>query len=272
MKIIINERQADITLETEKCLGDVLSGLEKWLMGNGLSISGVKVDGKIISSSALSDIFNINIEDINELSISTSTVAEICVEALITAKNMLTELSAEDNNSKEIIIQSWEQSPSGCFLRERELEIYNSIKKESAEEVAVKLKKIIEERNDEINSPVKEFLSLEEKVMETSERLENFALDIQIGKNKRAVETISEFSILSAKIMRLIPLLRLNGISLESLNLKDEFFEEFNSSLKEFFFAYEDADMVISGDLAEYEVAPRIMELYNAVKERAVNL
>jgi hypothetical protein len=42
--------------------------------------------------------------------------------------------------------------------------------------------------------------------------------------------------------------------------------EEFNSTLKELFSAYENRDTVLVGDIAEYELAPRLLKLFSAMK------
>ena len=45
MDISINGRPANIILETEKNVGDILSGLEQWLAGSGNRLSGLTIDG-----------------------------------------------------------------------------------------------------------------------------------------------------------------------------------------------------------------------------------
>jgi hypothetical protein len=99
--------------------------------------------------------------------------------------------------------------------------------------------------------------------------LEDFPLDTQTGKDKRAHETIELFSSTLEKLLRLIPLLRLRGVDLELLTLGDSqfkaFMEELDLALRELLAAYEAKDTVLVGDLTEYELAPRLRTLYTAL-------
>ncbi|MDR1057937.1 MAG: hypothetical protein LBL43_00160, partial [Treponema sp.] len=45
-----------------------------------------------------------------------------------------------------------------------------------------------------------------------------------------------------------------------------EFVEDFGAALGELTAAYEGYDAVLLGDLAEYELAPRLVKLYGALK------
>jgi hypothetical protein len=107
---------------------------------------------------------------------------------------------------------------------------------------------------------------------EVSKRLEELPLDIQTGKDIKAAETITLFSSLAEKIFRIIFLYRQYGINIETImvpaaeanvNLKDynlkDYIDEFNTALKELVSAYENNDTVLVGDLAEYELAPRLL-------------
>ena len=53
MNISINSKPVDITLDKEKTLGDVLSGLELWISPTGNRIQGISVNGKDLSADAL---------------------------------------------------------------------------------------------------------------------------------------------------------------------------------------------------------------------------
>jgi hypothetical protein len=57
MKITINSDPADIILDTEKNVGDVLAGLESWLSGSGCRISGLSINGETATSSSLDEAF-----------------------------------------------------------------------------------------------------------------------------------------------------------------------------------------------------------------------
>jgi hypothetical protein len=49
-----------------------------------------------------------------------------------------------------------------------------------------------------------------------------------------------------------------------------QFTDEFGAALKELCSAYDTQDSVLVGDLAEYELAPRLTKLYIALKDAAL--
>ncbi|GMO20734.1 MAG: hypothetical protein LBG79_06880 [Spirochaetaceae bacterium] len=258
MNILIDGTPADITLETEKTAGEVIAALEKWLFGSGLALSGISVNGeKANGSEAVERLFNIETSKIEELEVITSPVAMLALEAIIETKIMLEQKSAD-----------WESSAAASFLREKDAALFSKIEEAIAENKAFDFTSVIEERERELRNSAAEFLSLKDNIQTTVLALENFALDLQMGKDKQANETVKNFAFLASKIFRLLPLLRCAGLNMEKLELDENFFIEFNSALNEFFSAYEDADTVLAGDLAEYEVSPRLKDFYNALKKQ----
>jgi hypothetical protein len=99
------------------------------------------------------------------------------------------------------------------------------------------------------------------------QRLEDLPLDIQTGKDGRAAETVSLFSTIAEKLFRLLLQLKSQGET-ENLPAQD-FLEEFGTALKELLAAYEAKDSVLIGDLAEYELAPRLGSFYASLKAAA---
>ena len=57
MDIFINGKKADIALETEKTVGELLAGIEKWLDGTGSRISGIEIDGMAANAGDLESVF-----------------------------------------------------------------------------------------------------------------------------------------------------------------------------------------------------------------------
>jgi hypothetical protein len=105
-------------------------------------------------------------------------------------------------------------------------------------------------------------------------RLEDLPLDIQTGKDGRAAETVQIFSGIAEKLFRLFNVLKIEGFSPEKYTVDDipihDYIEEFGSALKELLAAYEAGDAVLVGDLAEYELAPRLLKFYSAISAPAV--
>jgi hypothetical protein len=107
-------------------------------------------------------------------------------------------------------------------------------------------------------------------VENTAVRLEDLPLEIQTGKDSRAAETIQLFSNIAEKIFRLASLLKLEGIIADIDTIDTATYQscidEFSAALQELIAAYEVKDAVLVGDLAEYELAPRLRTFYAALK------
>jgi hypothetical protein len=103
--------------------------------------------------------------------------------------------------------------------------------------------------------------------------MEDLPLDIQTGKDARAAETVQIFSTVTEKLLRIFALLKLEGFITDTLVIDampfDAFIDNFNAALKEMLAAYEIKDAVLAGDLAEYELAPRLRSFYAAIKTPA---
>jgi hypothetical protein len=228
------------------------------------------------------DVFTLPLKDASLISIETASVASFCVDALIETKLALEKLNTPEGAAVAVaaanasaIASEWASGPAASFLKEREPELFSLISGAFSAgggtgTLSVEtLQPIIDERMRELQYPIKEFLSLEGDANSLKFRLEDFALDMQTGRDARAAETVRIFTSVSGKLFRLVPLLRADGIEFEKLNLQDNFFEEFNQALKEFLAAYESEDTVMCGDIAEYELAPRLQDFYESVKMRA---
>jgi hypothetical protein len=102
--------------------------------------------------------------------------------------------------------------------------------------------------------------------------MEDLPLDIQSGRDSRAAETMQLFSRMGEKLLRLLFILKTGG-SLEAFTVdgrsEKDFMEDFGAALKELAAAYENKDSVLVGDLSEYELAPRLLRFYSALRENA---
>ncbi|MFP3089199.1 hypothetical protein LQZ21_02605 [Treponema sp. TIM-1] len=280
MNITINGNPADITLEKEQTLGELLSGIEDWLLGLGHTLSGLQVDGAVIGVDSVADAFQWDLEKIKTVAIKTSTHSELLAEALFTAREALGTYGDALFDQQNRLREQWKQSPAGVFLSEKAPELYDSMVKTLQGEglSPQKMEYLIDERLREVENPQKEILSMGGAVTGIVQRLEDLPLDIQTGKDQQAAETVALFSGIIEKLYRLISLLNQQGLLTDEVTVEDlsiqAFIEEFTAALKELLAAYEVKDAVLVGDLAEYELAPRLLKLYSALRssvERAVS-
>ncbi|MCL1814969.1 MAG: hypothetical protein FWG27_04005 [Treponema sp.] len=277
MEININGKAADITLESEKTVGEVLMGIQQWLSELGLFVSGLTIDGKAYGSRSMDDAFILSLENLSSLDIKTSGWADLMMEALLGLKEDLVFYESQNSEERQNSRQHWEKSAPALFFREHDPDLYQTALKtldgvsfSPAETMALVL-----ERIREIENPAREMAALSPLSEEIAKRLEDLPLDMQTGKDPRAAETITLFSSLVEKLFRIIVLIKYFGTDIESIevpqmdgfektNLK-EFITDFSAALKEIISAYENKDTILVGDLAEYELSPRLRALTSAL-------
>jgi len=272
MEIRINGQAADITPENEKTIGEILASLDIWLTNLGHSLSGLLIDGKAADTSRFDEIFSMEIDSVKMLDIYTSSAAQLLAEALLELTDDIDEFENLKFEDKSNFVSLWEQKAQAKFIKENMPELYSIyIDLFSNGGVSCQtLRAITEERLREVNDPVNEFSKIEPLVNETCVRLVDLPLDIQTGKDGRAAQTIQIFSGITEKILRITKQLNLQGY----LDQNDEknftqLINDFSHVLKELLDAYERHDSVLIGDLAEYEAAPRLQELFAEILKKS---
>ena len=295
MDIRINGEKADIIIETEKTVGDILACLDTWLSGDGargkenLRLSGLYIDGKKVDARSLEDSFGRELAAVESLDITVSSLHELVYTALCDTLEALKEWRGLDFQGRQVCAESWRTSPAAALLGEQYPELCAMAAQTLAGEAPGEriLAAVIDERMRELEDPVSELAGMEQLTGDVSERLENLPLDIQTGKDKRASETVQLFTGVAEKIFRIFNILKARGVPLGGITVASpnssgdnasadtaeipvaDFLNEFNASLTEMLAAYEQKDSVLVGDLAEYEMAPRLRAFYAAIKNPA---
>ena len=272
MKILINGKPADITLDTEKTLGDVLSGIELWISASGSRIRNIIMDGSDISGETLIAVFDKGIEGIGNLEITLSSFSELAGEALLELSDTCRLYANASLEERKVISGAWEKSAAAHFMASDIPDIHKLASDcfagtgISAEE----LRALLEERLSEIANPLFVINGAEALVKNICQRMEELPLDMQTGKDQHAAETIQLFSAIGEKLFRILLILKSEGLSMESFFMDNMpvhgFMEEFNRALDEISEAYRNQDTVLAGDIAEYELAPRLFRFYEALK------
>jgi hypothetical protein len=100
--------------------------------------------------------------------------------------------------------------------------------------------------------------------------LEDTALNLQTGKDREALEAIRAFSEQAAAATRIFSLARSVSSADEMPTVggstAPDFFGSMNGILRELEGAFERKDSVLIGDIAEYEIAPRLRGLIAALR------
>jgi hypothetical protein len=272
MIIIIDGTAADITFENEKTLGDVLLGIEKWVDESGFCLSRISVDNVDAELCDMDALFARKIDDIKELDIVTRPFAAFYGEALFELMETLNSWN-EDAGKRELIEAEYKKSPSYSFLSKHDKELLRllyggSLNGDFSAPAIEKTLFAARARSLDAKNPVAAFLELENKLNEESAKLLDLPLDLQTGNDKRAARTVEDFANATQNMLRLLPSLQYAMLKKSDVFADSILFDEFKSALKEFAEAYENKDMVLSGDLAEYELAPRVKEIYAALKKK----
>jgi hypothetical protein len=267
MQIRINNQAADITLENEKTAGEVIRNIEQWLASGGHRLSGISIDGQQALPSTLDSFFLKEIENIKTLDLYTSTMSELTAESLLNLMADIKDFQTLNYEEKKNFYQNWKESAQANFICEQMPDLYNFfVNSFSGSDVNTQVVfSMTEERLREVKEPQAEFLKLQPILDEICVRLENLALDIQTGKDARAAQTIQLFTGVSEKIFRILRQLEIQGYLSDGEKQFSGVIGEFGNLLKELLEAYEKHDTILVGDLAEYEAAPKLKELYSAI-------
>jgi hypothetical protein len=266
MIIINDENVADIKFENEKNLGDVPAGIERRVDGSGFCLSRINIDGVEAETSDMTALFDAEIRDTKTSLIETTPFAVLYAEALDKLKMTLSSWR-QAGADRNLVGELWRKSPAATFLADHDKTLSCALRAGFSDETVKNVTDMVNERAAEARQPLRAFLDMEDELNEAAGRLLDLPLDLQTGNDRRAAETIQGFSIFMQKILRLFPLLKY-AIPEKPDAVYSLLFEEFGSALKEFLAAYENRDMVLSGDLAEYEIAPRVKNIYAALKKK----
>lgn len=266
MEILVNNQPADIKIENEKTVGEVVAGIEQWLVALGHRLSGLSIDGQAMDVSLLEEAFSREVNTIKTLGIFTSSLAELAVMSLSNLLGDLEEFDSIEFCKRNDFYESWKQTPQAVFTYEQMPDLYDLYTNyfENSGPAGNILRTITEERLKETEAPLEEFSNLHPQLEETCNRLIDLPLDIQTGKDGRAAMTIQLFSGIAEKIFRIYCQFNTQGFIKPDESVS-RLISEFNDAVKELLNAYEVQDTVLIGDLAEYEMAPRLMELYNTI-------
>jgi hypothetical protein len=136
---------------------------------------------------------------------------------------------------------------------------------------ADRLASVFGERLSELRSPVAEMRAAAALFEARSGDLADIPVLLQTGKEDKAMKTVLYFIEIFNKVIRVIPELRRSGVDTASISVggapMPEFYGAFNDVLRQLTDAFEHKDAVLIGDLAEYEILPRMRSFFAAMGE-----
>ena len=275
MEIKINEKPVDITLESEKTIGDVLTGIEKWISESGHRLTSFYINGKSVLLSEIENVFKKDISDVLTLEVYTSSVTQLTEQSLINLLSDIDQFEKLSYDEKTKFYNNWNESAQANFILSQIPDLFSLCVNTfiNGDVSSGTLRSIIDERIRELKYPADEFKKSQQLVTDICIRLVDLPLDIQTGKDEQAARTIQIFSGVTEKIIRIYSQLSLQGY-LGEINENDseilKQINEYNLLLKDLLSAYEKHDSILIGDLAEYEAAPKLTNLYQAILDKII--
>lgn len=270
MILRINDKPTDFRLEKEESLAEVLHAVISWLEQEGHVLTGVAVNGSGIEADKLEQAGNRDIREVESLDIRAVPWLGIYREAL---EETIRIFSLEGPHASS----AWARSPAESFLVVRDRDLHRLA--EEAVAVHTKLQaqngrarvdgySVVEcarSRLLELDAPEEALRSLSHDVEELIPLLENLPLALQTGNDAEAAGTLALFVRIAGTLIRLVPILKASNLSLDGATIGDQPFhlwvEELHSVLSELVEGYTNGDIILVGDLAEYEIAPRFAAL-----------
>lgn len=296
MQIFINDEKIDFTLEKEKTVRDVFTGISDWLFRQNYSIDKLAVDENLygMDEGLPAKAADKALDETQELKFYVTSRLDNEIHSLRILHNYFSLLKkAEESNDavlKEELIGEFstikrtsallfgEKSESVQVLTLLENFFYgtadpeNDPVKESfsgSEQVVSFLSNfllLIESRIKEASYPFYELRTSRDYLQKLLPRLEEVSVQLQTGQDREAMNTVITCSELIDKIIRIARYIEAGGnIDFSLLAIEGTSFERFsldlNTILKELVEAFSAQDSILMGDLLEYEVAPRLESL-----------
>ena len=287
MIITINGEKIDYILETEKTVGNVVSGLTDWLEQSGMLIESVQLDGDA-APMAEGEWKEKKIDAVETLAVNAVDRREGRVIQLETARDYflllknsiesgdeesLPELSAGFADLRRILPHLLDEGPDPSVLPRMDSVFAESgfpcpnrekpVDPESLAAEAEAVAALLEMRRREIADPEKQAASAAVALASMAENLDDVAVKLQTGKDKAAMETIVRLTELLQAFMR--PMAWISGDE----DVK-KIVDDMTGILAELEEALKAGDTVLIGDLLEYEIKPRLIELPNTFSGKAV--
>ena len=174
MKILVNEKSIDFTLENESKLGDVIRNLEKWIAQNDNVIRSVRVNNKDLNLENFNNDVNDNesnmkIEEIKTVEIVTSNKIDLAFDAMSTIDEFRNNILRIFETGIEEIIKRNDEVLEGIGLIIEALQLSLKILNINAEVVINSRNERLENILSELNKIKKEYERkyLDEKAVES---------------------------------------------------------------------------------------------------------
>ena len=271
LSITVNDERISYQLENENSVGQVFEGLVHWLSESELLVKSISIDGK-----------SVLLTDMEWKTISLDTVKTINIEAVNLREGKLIQLGTlrdffrllDQCLSNEDFQLFGELSGGYWELRDILTGFFNTDIIEALispidqlfsqkslngknDALVKNLKTIIsllESRCNELLCPEEHALKISHVLADMATKLDEVAINLQTGHDKNAMETIIRMTELLQSLLRCLEWVNINE---DTVRLTDEI----NRILIELEEALKAQDTILIGDLLEYEMKTKLIEL-----------
>lgn len=281
MKIVINEVEIDYSLEQESTVGEVFAELDEWLRRNGHVIETIHIDSAAYKTDD-PEWRAWTVDSVNEMNLVARSIREQDLNDLETInqyfallQRVVNEGTPEQQNDALEVLESVlfgvrrllpevaEAIGDGAVFRD-------PARKGKAYELCAMTLSVVQTRRREIAEPERESQATVTALRQTLNRIEGVPAQLQSGDSGLAMTTLTRFTELVSKLLRMLPMLMEVDPSIARSTVEEKTMPDFvldlNTVLTELVEAFSSDDFVLVGDLLEYEVSPRVVALLDALE------
>jgi hypothetical protein len=281
VNILINNENIDFTLDKEKNALDVYRGIAAWLESQDYYISEISLDGREIFIQNKDTLKDYAVDSVSRLEITALDRLQMTYRDLDTVRSYFRLYAQALKEKNGMVMEDLGNQYSHIRTNLPDLLMMNNYvfdttlnrlmddsgilkgnsSSESEEELLNEWSRVdtlIEGRMGEISRPADEGFKTSLTLKRLVPRIEDVSLLFQSGKDREALDIIIVLTELLSKSVRILTQLSDSGTE---LNLPGDFIVGLNGILSELAEAIDSGDTILTGDLAEYEIIPKIETL-----------
>jgi hypothetical protein len=282
MEILVNREPLDYQLESETSLGEVVDGVQEWLNDGKFTITSLDVNDEAYPIHDRQSWQDIDLDAVERLEIEAiplSDAKQTTLIALIEFLDILDDILRlrQEERLREVVVElpyvreqiaaiipTYVDSQTGVLFNAQlnsgalpEESVVASLHNELTD-----LKTLLLSRAKELVYPLRELAVTLGTLRSFASNLEEVPVLLQTGKDTEAMQMVITLTELLSRVYRVAPLAeQADGADQLDLRGLRALLGELAPQLRELEEAFKVKDTVLVGDLLEYEVAPRLLQL-----------
>ncbi|MFW5826612.1 MAG: hypothetical protein ACOCU4_00890 [Alkalispirochaeta sp.] len=285
MEILINDVPISFELEQEVTAGEVMDSLSRWLTSNGHTVNGIILNGTPVNDLPqwkIQDITSVERLEIQAASLHQSEIDQL--ETIINYTDLLRRVAQE--GTLEQVSAVLDELPhisqaihrlvpdlSGFLAQSATAAAEAAFTDESRGKLsdrAAEVTKILQQRQRELLEPEHELRGTVTALQQILPSFEEIPTQLQSGHEREALESVARFAELTRRLLRILPVASAARPELSTIEVEGRPFSEDVTELNQLFLeleeAFENSDMILIGDVMEYELLPRLTALTTAIE------